>query len=164
MESPTNQLFVKLLAKSVLMVILYATKIIVMLLHRTKTNPSWLCIHAVYVNVQEERSGALWPRTALWEGEEGTGRRSRTVQLGDLLGPSTGYDSALESQHQLCAMSPGTEEKQKTKKKLKYVKELVNLANTYIITWIGSSLCGACNTGSIFPHQIWQQPDARLWP
>lgn len=37
--------------------------------------------------------------------------RSRIVQLVDLLEPSTGYDSALESQHQLCAMSPETAEK-----------------------------------------------------
>lgn len=125
---------------------------------------SWLCMCAVHVNVQEERSGALWLRTGLWGGEGGTGRRSRTVQLGDLLGPSIGCDSALESQHQLCARSPGTDKKKRQRERKCYMSKWFNLANIYIITWICSTLCTAGNTGPIFPHLIWPQSDARLWP
>lgn len=88
----------------------------------TITATFWLCIfmmyiYAAYSCVLEERNAALWPRIGLWEGEEGTWRRNRIVQLVDRLGPSTGYDSALESQHQLCAMSPGTEKNEMRKKK-----------------------------------------------
>ena len=62
----------------------------------------------VYVFILGERSGALWPRTGRWGGEEGTWRRSRRDQSGDQQGPRTGYDWALESRHRWCARSPGT--------------------------------------------------------
>lgn len=99
-------------------------KIMVILLHRNrnkqtnkKIQQSIVYVYMVNVSIQEGMSEALWPHTGLWEGEEGTSRRNRTGQSGDLLVPSTGCDSAPESQHQLCATLPGTEEKQKRQKK-----------------------------------------------
>lgn len=73
-------------------------------------------LHFVNVLIPEERSAEPWPHTGQWGGEGGTGRRSRTVQWGGLLVPSTGCNSALENRHRLCATSPETGENGKKRK------------------------------------------------
>lgn len=65
--------------------------------------------------VPEERSAELWPRTGLLAGVVDTGRRSRRVQWEGLLVPRTECNSALESQRQWCATSPGTANIQENK-------------------------------------------------
>lgn len=118
-------------------------------------------VYVVDMPLPEEKNGGLWPHTGLWGGGEGTGRRSRTVQLGDLLVPSTGCNSALESQRQLCAMSPGTAGQHKEGEREIYHKNIFVSIYSYIL--LGINLCAACITGSISLYQIWQQSDARLW-